>query len=289
MLKSAESPLLRAAINLLGTKALLDDQEDAKKALRIAAYEDMMSRQNEAQRMGPVRRGLRPAGGFAPDTTDYAGSLRDFEPGTSLALPFEKGSSADPELTKEALNLIGGAKLLTGKALQGGGIISKGVGRLAGAAGRGLEGVGGAVSKGLTPTGRFLNAGASEAQQFASAVKPGFGGVLQGAGRKLQNAGLGIGVAGQNVAAGGKVMAQGALAPAAQAATQAATQAVGQASKPLIGTGTRLKALGAAGVLGAGYLGYKGLQTGRDYMAQPAGQHQQDYLSQGVNQYGYNQ
>ena len=288
MLKLGESPLVRAAINALGTKTLFDDQADAEQAVRESALEDLMGRQQEARRMAPVRRGLRGHGGFATNTTDYAGagSLRDYDDAIALGLPFEKGGSADPELTKEALNLMGGAKLLTGKALQGGGLISKGFGKVVGAAGRGLEGAGGAISKGLTPTGRLLNAGMSETEQFAKALKPGLGsrigGFLQGAGQKAQQAGQVAASAGHNVAAGGAAMAQGALKPAAQAASQAAS-----ASKPWLSTGTKLKAMGAAGALGAGYVGYKGLQAGRDYMAQPAGQHQQDYVQQGVNQYGY--
>jgi hypothetical protein len=89
-----------------------------------------------------------------------------------------------------------------------------------------------------------------------------------------------MGVAGQNVAQGGRAMAAGALAPAAAAAAPAA-------SKPLLSTGTKLKMMGTAGVLGAGYLGYKGLEAARDYMSVPAGHHHQGYLKQNVNQYGY--
>lgn len=315
-LKQAESPLVRAAMGALGTGMLISDQQAAQDALREAALDDLRARQLEHLRMAPVRRGLRGRGGSVPDLTAYGdvdnpvaigfedplfkgGSLRAWSPGTELALPFEKGASANLELTKEALNLMGGLKAMTGRALQGGGAISHGVGRLVGAAGQGMAGAGNALSKGLTPTSRLLRAGAGETAQFAQAVKPSFGGMLQGAGQKLQNAGLGIGVAGQNVAQGGKAMAQGALAPAAatvataakpaaQAAAQTAAKPAAQAaSKPFLSTGTQLKMLGTAGILGAGYLGYKGLQAGRDYMNQPAGAHHQGYVREGLSPHGY--
>lgn len=56
-------------------------------------------------------------------------------------------------------------------------------------------------------------------------------------------------------------------AAAAAAPVEAAAEAAGKTKKPLIGWKT--KALLGAGALGAGYAGYKGLQTARDYMMTP--------------------
>lgn len=299
ILKKAESPVVRAAMGALGTGMLLSNQREMQEAIRAAAIEELRARQAESARMAPVRRGLIGRGGAAPDLTNYGnvdnpvaidfedplfkgGSLRAYDPSTELALPFEKGASASPELTKEALGLMGGLKMFGGRALQGSGAISQGVGRLVGATGQGVQRLGQSLSAGITPTARLTKAMAPEAAQMAQQVKPGVGGFLQSAGQKLQNAGLGIGVAGQNVAQGGKNIAQGALA-AAPAATAGASTAV----KPFLSTGTKLKALGTAGILGAGYLGYKGLQAGADYMSAPSHAAHQGYARAGLTPYGY--
>lgn len=62
----------------------------------------------------------------------------------------------------------------------------------------------------------------------------------------------------------------GGMTQKAVTGLQAAPQAAKAVSKPFIGFGTKAKVLGAAGLAGAGYLGYKGLQTARDYMMMPS-------------------
>jgi hypothetical protein len=65
----------------------------------------------------------------------------------------------------------------------------------------------------------------------------------------------------------------------------------GQAQKPMLEW--RGKAALGAGMLGAGYLGYKTLQTGRDYMMRPTASHQRwgayRPVPTRVSQYGYPQ
>lgn len=71
------------------------------------------------------------------------------------------------------------------------------------------------------------------------------------------------------------------LKPAAEAVPKA---------KPLLSMGTKAKLLGGAGLLGAGYMGYKGMQTARDYMMMPSGQSNwgPGYAPRaGVTEYGY--
>lgn len=77
---------------------------------------------------------------------------------------------------------------------------------------------------------------------------------------------------------------------AAAAPTAQPKPAAQPASRPLIGAGTKLKMLGGAAALGTGYVGYKGLQTARDYMMAPP--HHSSYgtpMAHDVNQYGYPQ
>lgn len=56
---------------------------------------------------------------------------------------------------------------------------------------------------------------------------------------------------------------------------------------PQVSTGTKL--MGAGALLGAGYLGAKGLQATRDYMMIPSGSHHGPPIMNNVNEYGYPQ
>lgn len=137
------------------------------------------------------------------------------------------------------------------------------LGKAVGGVGKMVSGVGKGLRKGFTSTSRLTNAMkmSDEGAAFARAVKPGLrqrtGGLFTRAGRGTQRAGIKMQRAATAPAAAGAV-----AAPVAAAATKK--------SKPIIGLGTKAKILGGVGLAGAGYLGYKGLQTTRDYMMIPS-------------------
>lgn len=77
---------------------------------------------------------------------------------------------------------------------------------------------------------------------------------------------------------GGAAQAAGRLMPAGS-----------PAQKSWLGLGTKAKLVGTAGVLGAGYAGFKGMQAARDYMqAQPHGVYGKGpAIAHNVNEFGY--
>lgn len=97
---------------------------------------------------------------------------------------------------------------------------------------------------------------------------------------------------------GGLARAGGAIRKGIGGAAQAAGRLVpepklpvtGGMGKSLLSTKTKAKLVGGAALAGAGYVGYKGLQAGRDYMMAPA--HHQTYgtpVANNVNEFGYAQ
>lgn len=133
------------------------------------------------------------------------------------------------------------------------------IGGLARAGGAALKGIGGAASAAgrllpQTATQRFLQAGG---EAIGPNVAQRAGGWLQGQGASLAQKGM-----------------QLAKAPAAA---------------PLLSAATKAKMIGGGALLGAGYLGMKGMQAARDYMMQPTGSHQGPAVMHDVNQYGYPQ
>lgn len=121
--------------------------------------------------------------------------------------------------------------------------------------GRGLL----AAGKGLGRAGKSLGWGATG--------NIGRGGLSEAAGGAMRRLGIKTRQVGSSM-----TKAPAAAAPAATtAATAGGMQQAAQTSKPLISTGTKLKAGLGLGLLGTGYAGYKGLQTARDYMMQPTG------------------
>jgi hypothetical protein len=123
------------------------------------------------------------------------------------------------------------------------------VGGLMRAGGAALGGLG----KGVAATGRAATTGTQRLMQAAGGAQP----AVQRAGGWLQSQGSAIAARGAQKAA-----------PAAAAANPGVARA---ASKPLISPMTKAKVLGGGALLGAGYVGMKGLQAGRDYMMQPSG------------------
>jgi hypothetical protein len=137
------------------------------------------------------------------------------------------------------------------------------LGGLARAGGAALKGLGGAASA----AGRLLPAAESAATKAPL----------------LQRASGWLNAKGANMAQKGVAMA--AAGPAAVAAAPAAAAANG--GKPLLSGMTKAKLLGGGAVLGAGYLGMKGLQAGRDYMLQPSGTHEGPPIQNNVGREGY--
>lgn len=153
------------------------------------------------------------------------------------------------------------------------------IGALVGALGRGLGGTLAASGRGLGALGRSGNT--FRFQQAARRAGVGVPTPAAGVGTALRQSGVSLQQTGRNLSSGATQAQQ-------NMATQQARRA---ASKPLIGTGTKLKLLGGATALGAGYAGLKGLQTARDYMMMPAGQstygRHGPQLMHNVSQYGY--
>jgi hypothetical protein len=114
--------------------------------------------------------------------------------------------------------------------------------------------------------------------------KEAFGALMAGASKLIGNAGL------KTKGITNALKTPKAVAPRAPGlgGTQGVAQAA-QARKPIIGMKAKLLAGGAA--LGAGYAGYKGLQTAKDYMMQPTYATQawggSGTLRGGVNEFGY--
>lgn len=134
------------------------------------------------------------------------------------------------------------------------------LGGLARAGGAALKGIGGAASA----AGRLRIPGTPEAPKL------------------LQRAGAWVGRQGEAAqGAGARLMA------AAPKAVPAAAAAAG-ASKPLFSAATKGKMLAGGALLGAGYVGMKGMQAARDFMMAPSGHHGAP-IQQNVNEYGYPQ
>lgn len=263
--KVAESPMFDAMVGLMGTGQLLADQHHSANEERRQQGLERLARQIEAERMRPTRQGLRPAGGIAPDSTDFKtlGSLQDLDPRIPMALGFDKGAEAVArQLVKEALGLGG----IAGAA--GGGVI-RGVGAVMTGAGQAAQQVGQGLAQGFGATGRLARAAGPE---MMAGLKPGLsnrmGGAVGAVGGALERGGAATQQTGHGIM-------NAALAPAPAAA------------KPLLSFGTKAKILGGAAALGAGYTAMKGLGAARDYMSTPAGNHGSGYLRSDVNQYGY--
>jgi hypothetical protein len=258
--KLAESPLLDAAAAILGTGGMIADQQHSKRQRREAAAAELLAREMEAARQMPVRRSLRAPGGMAPDTTRYQdlgrlGDFRDLDPGFAAQL-FEKGGALVEQIGR-----------------LGAGTAARGLGAGAAAAGRGMQGLGQGLAQGFGATGRLARAAGPELMAgITPGVSSGFGGIVGQAGKALEQGGQAAAGAGQRLAS---------------SASQVASKSFAGPSKPLLSGTTKAKMLGAAGVIGAGYAGMKGLGAVRDYMSVPAGHHHVGYLRSNVNEFGY--
>lgn len=296
------------------------DRAHIKRQLTEAAILNQMFREAEAERQSSVIAGLRGGSAMSPHgqaaqqlnqmaayqamlglMSKYSSAGWSEEFGRTLAHKIASLGDAG-EMDKEAIGapLIGGIAKGVGALLRGGGATA----RLTQAAVRGGAATAPMVSRAMTP---------ASARAF-QAVGRGVQGIGQGAQRMTQAVGtrarglvspaqgLGAGSARATAprapAAPRTVPAAHAPTPAATAAPAAATAApvaapaavatpAGQARPSLLSKtweavrpGWKTKALAGGAVLGTGYVGYKGLQTARDYMMQPT------YASQAWGGYG---
>lgn len=251
--KVAESNIPAIAAAVLGTGLLLAAHRHNRQHQREVELDDLMARQLEDQRFRPARAGLRGAGGMPPDTTDYPGlgrlgNVQDLDPGFG-GLPFDKGGSA-----KEAAMVSNALKGVARVALRGAG---KGTELL----GRGAQRLGQGLDQGFGATGRLVREAGPTLMADIPRGSAGLGGAVAQAGKAVEQGGQ-------------------AVAGAAEAKALRPT-------KSLIGLGTKAKLLGGAGLLGAGYVGMKGLGAVGDYMATPAGYHHVGYIRPDVTDYGY--
>lgn len=241
-----------AATAFMGVSAL--DKRHRQRLLAEAEAMNQEFRMAESQRMAPVKNSLMGKTGSA-EVADRAGRRLAHQ-------ELDKVS----EVEKEAIFRM---------------LLQKGLGMV----GKGLSAGGKQLGGGLGRTLRSQGAAARSAALGHGVPAP--MGLSQGA-RQGFTSGL-------SKATSSPWAAQAAKgAPAAAPAAAAATAASGAKSKPfkLLGTGTKLKLLGAGAIGLAGYTGMKGLQSARDYMMTPAGHGSRwgafgPAPPAGVNEYGY--
>lgn len=245
---------------LLGTGLLASDQAHTAELEREAALMTEAMRELEEQKMRQTIGAL---------DQKYAAAEREIGRAVKIA-----AAIAAQRMDKEAFDVLGPLARAGGAAL-------KGIGGAASAAGRLKMPTTGtqrllAASGGAAPgrlagnTAKFLHAGGETAASVGATKGPG---VLQRAGGWLQRQGEGLDFRGR--------MAQ--AAPAAKAAPAAAG-----AGTSLMSAATKGKLLAGGALLGAGYVGMKGLQSARDFMMAPS-EHHGAPVMQNVNQYGYPQ
>jgi hypothetical protein len=237
---------------MLGSGLMMADSAHVQELQEEAAVLNEMSRMYEARKMQQTIDSLSTQK-FASAEWHALRAVKVAAAVTAAGGDFDKlAALLEAEgMDKEALGaLIGGLARLGGAALKGlgGGAKALGAAKLPSLGGSGV--------------GAFQKAwqGAAPAAQATQ-------GYLQRAGGWLQGHGASLAAKGQASVA--------AAAPAAAA------------SKPLLGMGTKAKLVGAGALAGAGYLGYKGLQAGRDYMlAPPRHSIYGTPVANNINQYG---
>ena len=279
--------VLKAVAPLIFAGAMVSDKKHQDEQQLEAHMMTEAFRQLEAERMAPVAAGFMGGG--------YRGQNKE----GMIRLASAAGSVlAKQAMAKEAIGLgmfqalgtsikglVGAVGKAGGSALTSGRSLAR-----AGAMGAGLQAAKAPAMQGILARG---------AQAVGGKVK-GLGEVAQQGAQRLETgvANLGARAPKAPIAAGPAVpkMPGAAAAPNPVAGTAAGVvpPATGPATpkKPLIGW--KGKAAIGAGLAGAGYAGYKGLQTAKDYMmqsTQPAaywgGQGMAPASS--VNQYGYAQ
>lgn len=251
--KLAETPLAAQLLAaLLGLGLMNSDREHVQEREGEDEAATQLARLLEARKMEQTISGLDPKMASAGVTV---GAIVKIAAAVTVA-------DGDMEKLASLLEQQGMDKEAIGALLSG----------LARAGGAALKGIGGAASAAgrlavpaMGNTAKMLAAGGE-----AAAKSPG---VLQRAGGWLSGQG-------SSLAAKGVQAAKAAPAAAAGAAAGGGS---------LLSGATKAKIVGGGALLGAGYLGMKGLQAGRDYMMQPTGEHHAPGPPNNVNGYGYPQ
>ena len=275
--KQAETPLAAQLLAaLLGLNLMGSDHQHVAEQEAEAEAMTQRARELEARKMDQTISALSPKMASAGATV---GTLVKIAAAVTVA-------NGDQEKLAYLLEQQGMSKEAIGAILGGlaraGGAVLKSIGGAASAAGRlklpttgtqRLMAAGGqAVPKApgmfAGNTARMLHAG-GEATPALSAASQGPG-TLQRAGSWIQGKGQALAQQGQQVA---------------QAAPSAVRPAAGGGS--LLSGMTKAKMIGGGALLGAGYLGMKGLQAGRDYMMQPTGAQHAPGPKHNINEFGY--
>jgi hypothetical protein len=262
------------AAAILGTSLMAADSEHVEEQQAEAEAMNEAIRYHEAEKMrqttGMLDRKYASAEAQASHAIKIAAAMTMAGPDLEKLAHLLELQGMD----KEAIGaLIGGLARGAGAALKGIGGAAQAAGRLqmpTTGTQRLMSAAGTAAPKApgmfAGNTARMLHAGGETAAKGPGTLQRA-GGWLQGKGQQLQ-------------AAGARPAA--AAAPAAQAAAPAAK------GKPLLSMATKGKLMAGGALAGAGYVGYKGMQTARDYMMAPS-QHTTAPVMQNVNQFGYPQ
>jgi hypothetical protein len=264
---------------LLGTGLLASDQEHTGELEREAELMTAAARELEERKMHQTIGAL---------DQKYASAEREVGRAIKIAAAIAAAQGDQTKLAslleQQGMDKEAIGEFLGPLAQRAGAAALKGIGGAASAAGRLkmpttgtqrlLAASGGAPAPGRLAgnTAKLLHAGGETA---ASVGVPQGPGVLQRAGGWLQGKGQAL----QQAASAGAPAAAAKVAPAA---------AVASAGKPLISAGTKGKLLAGGALLGAGYVGMKGMQAARDFMMAPGG-HSHTPIQQNVNEYGYPQ
>jgi hypothetical protein len=294
--KGANAELMKALMPVMGYSAMSMDSAHSNRHVAEAEAMNELARILQARKMEGMIGAL--GGGLPKESSARLDSLA-----SSLA------KVASIELEKDAFGALmalgrgfqglgkgvaGGAKGLLSKASPAGGGIAamKPIGRIqqaANVAEQKLTGLGQRIQGKLSPPGP--EALRSQIEAGKGVLGPGAGGARSLAPGSLKPPDLGAltaGGAGGAPAAAGRAMPKPPPMPPPTPASAASGKPA--PGKPLIGLGTKAKVMGGLAVAGAGYAGYKGLQTGRDYLMQPTGAQQWGSLpplKHEISAYGY--
>ena len=280
------------------------DQAHLDRQMAEAEMLNQMFREEEAERQAPVEAGFRGERVMSPQG-QAAGQLNQMAAYQSMLGLMDKRGSADwaeafgqtlahklasaGGMDKEAIGLVGGllsgaksllaggaTRRLTQAAVQAGAAPTGMAARaLAPASARAAQAVGGAIQKGTQAVGRGLQGTASGVQQGAQNLA----GKVKGLGApKMPSPAvpstpkpLPVGATPKPpVAAAPPAAPMPPPTPAVPAAAPAGQPGALSRAWQAVQPGWRTKALLGAGIAGTGYVGYKGLQTARDYMMMPS-------------------
>jgi hypothetical protein len=271
--KTATPPWMQAAAPMTYMGLLQMEQAREHQQMLEAQLMNEMFRQAEAQHMAPVQAGFRGGGPMLSDEGNAAQQMRQMMAYQAMMGKLSSASMAAMRMELEKEAGLGGQ--LAGKVVGG-------IGKLFGQTGRRLAGT--ATQRAVGTAGpmsglgmRMRQAGVNMQQRAQQWTRHGMGNTA-----RFQQAAAKQGVTAPRMPGQGgpyRTPAPRAAAGAA-AATAPAAAAPGKTLMQRLKPGWKTKATLAAGTLGAGYAGYKGLQAAKDYMMAPT------YTSQAWGGYG---